>query len=98
MKYHAATIRAPIAPVTVPSRTVECLYTCMAAPPQSGDVLRATPLQSGPGPARGMCRGSLSAAALAGAGGEQPLEGIDAGAMAVAPLDTEAVGTDQRDR
>ena len=37
-------------------------------------------------------------AALAGAGGEQPLEGVDARAVAVAPLHPEPVGPDQPHR
>src|SRR4029450_8373612 len=44
-----------------------------------------------------MCPGSRTAAALARAGGEQAFEGVDARAMAVAPLHPEPVGADQRD-
>src|SRR3954470_21044055 len=91
-KYQTATTIAPSKPVTTPSRTVEWPCACITAPGQRLPCERSRSLACFNAarlcpPSPGGLTLPLASADVAGAGEAEPLIGIDAGAVPIAPLD-----------
>src|SRR4051794_28939810 len=101
MRYHTATIAAPINPVSAPSPRTECSRLLMLGSARVMSEVPKPAYRLSLPPALVMCSGSpalgraSASAVVAGASTQELLEGVDAGTVAITPLNPNTIGPNQ---